>query len=465
MIHLDSSLGIEICGTSLVFTVVKRGVRRFRACRSRTIENFLQLDKAQLRDRVQQIRKQNGFNRDNVVLGLPRDQVILRQLELPAEAEENLPQLVKYQVEYYQPGEEANGSYFDYAVVGRDPANQKLTLLVALVRRDWLDPYLERLGANRIAPTRVEISPSAIFNLVCLKKGLLSGRGLVAVFDINDHAPEIVVLKGRQEVFSRALQIDPEGADMAAVLDPLQELLSEMKIRDGSIDRFYFSGTRAAPLFQAFKERFKETEWLSEAFKGSLQTAGHDNSVVSAGFALAPFCARRSPVSLNLLPPERRKTIRKIVYVPAALLALVLLAELLALGLHSYYQGRQFGASLDARIEALEPQVRDLRKIQTDIEKTRGDIDYLEEITHNRTVTLDGLKELTEKMPQEAYLQMLTIDTQSRSIDITGYSNNPTAIQNLLLRSSHFQKVENKYTTYDQRVKKDRFNFRAEIKP
>ncbi len=464
MFGIDSSLGIEIRGDDAVFTVVKRMVNGFAVGRSHVIENFLQLDKAQLRQKLQQIRKQNGFNRENIILGLPRSQVILRQLELPLEASENLGQLLKYQVEYYQPSEDGT-SYFDHLVLKKDLERKKLVLLVAMVRKGWLDPYIERLWANKFPPSRVEISTSAIFNLVTLKKELLAGKNLVVVFDINERTSEIVVLKGREEVFSREVNADTASLTVDQLLEQLQLLLSQVKIEDGSIDRFYFSGTAAEALCGAFKQRFAETELLANTLKGSLKLKEEARLSKSVGFALAPFRRRKqSPVALNLAPPERRRVVRKISYLPTVLLVLILIAGMFAWAGREYFQSQEFADQLDQRIHDLEPKVKELEKIRADIDKTKADIANLEEITRGRTTMLDVLKELTEKMPQEAYLQMLTIDTGGKYVDITGYSDNPTAIQNLMLKSARLQKVENKYTTFDARVKKERFNFRADIK-
>ena len=171
MISFDSSLGIEIRGDHLVLTVVRRGVMGFRAGTSHVIENFLQLDKSAAAARLQQFRKQESFNKDNVVLGVPRSRAILRQVELPLEASENLSQVVRYHVEYLQPSDETV-SYFDHVILRQDEERKKLVLLVALVPKGWLDPYLERLSASKIFPSRVEISTSALFNLVSLRKEL-----------------------------------------------------------------------------------------------------------------------------------------------------------------------------------------------------------------------------------------------------------------------------------------------------
>ena len=63
MLSVDSSLGIEIRDDSLVFTVVKRQLNGLRVGQSQVIENFLQLDKERLQERLQQVRKRNGYNR------------------------------------------------------------------------------------------------------------------------------------------------------------------------------------------------------------------------------------------------------------------------------------------------------------------------------------------------------------------------------------------------------------------
>ncbi|MEE8160426.1 MAG: hypothetical protein V3T61_02185, partial [Acidobacteriota bacterium] len=125
MLKLDSALGIEIRGDSLVFATVSKGLRDFTLNHCGVLENYKDLPSSEIYSWVQGYLERKGFNRENVIVGLPRDRVVIRQVELPREVEENLDGVIRLQVEKLEPLEEET-SYYDYTVLDRDQKQGKI---------------------------------------------------------------------------------------------------------------------------------------------------------------------------------------------------------------------------------------------------------------------------------------------------------------------------------------------------
>ena len=83
MFNLDSALGIEIVGDKLFFTIVKKRYQGYSVQGSMVLKNYADMPEPELYGRVRHFISQHSFNRDNVILGIPRDDVILRYITLP----------------------------------------------------------------------------------------------------------------------------------------------------------------------------------------------------------------------------------------------------------------------------------------------------------------------------------------------------------------------------------------------
>lgn len=76
------------------------------------------------------------------VLQLPRRQVLTKRLKLPGAAEENLRQVLSYEMDRQTPFK-ADRVYFDYRIAGRDPRTRELTVELVVVPREALDRCVE----------------------------------------------------------------------------------------------------------------------------------------------------------------------------------------------------------------------------------------------------------------------------------------------------------------------------------
>ena len=100
------SLGVSFGPDALHLSLLSSHWERVRRVDAETIEGFQAMPPDRRRRRVQAFLERNRAAHCSVVVSLPRREVLLRQLELPLEARENLAKVVEYQRVHLLPSEE-----------------------------------------------------------------------------------------------------------------------------------------------------------------------------------------------------------------------------------------------------------------------------------------------------------------------------------------------------------------------
>ena len=90
----------------------------------------------------------------DLVLCLPPDKVLSRSLTLPLAAEENLREVLGFEMSRKTPFN-ADQVYYDYRITAREPAKSILTLDLVATPRQVLDELLEQLAELGISPQQV----------------------------------------------------------------------------------------------------------------------------------------------------------------------------------------------------------------------------------------------------------------------------------------------------------------------
>jgi general secretion pathway protein L len=111
-------------------------------------------------------------NAGEVVLCLPRHKALIKELTLPLAAEENLREVLAFEMNRQTPFR-AEQVYYDYALATRDVRKAVLTVVLVLVPRQVLEELLAALGRLGFYPDVVTTRPD-------------QGEGLLAVNLIPD---------------------------------------------------------------------------------------------------------------------------------------------------------------------------------------------------------------------------------------------------------------------------------------
>ena len=92
MIYLKTSIGIELRGEDMVISSLESHFAEGVFTHFKRIANYRHRDKEELRQEIQLFFKSNGLGKDNIVLGIPRKDMVLRYLDFPSEVADNLKQ-------------------------------------------------------------------------------------------------------------------------------------------------------------------------------------------------------------------------------------------------------------------------------------------------------------------------------------------------------------------------------------
>ena len=107
-------------------------------------------DEPRRRSAFRALLQRAGETRDRVRVRLARGEALVRRVAMPMATEENLRQVLAFEMDRLTPFR-AEEVYFDYRVVSRDAAAGRLSVAIAVARREVVDALLGRLrtlGAN-----------------------------------------------------------------------------------------------------------------------------------------------------------------------------------------------------------------------------------------------------------------------------------------------------------------------------
>jgi general secretion pathway protein L len=102
------------------------------------------LDESRRRAAVRALLERSGETRARARVALGRDDVLVRRVSMPAATEENLAQVLGFEMDRLSPFR-ADEVYFDHRVVARDPASGQFTVELAIARRDLVDARVKQL--------------------------------------------------------------------------------------------------------------------------------------------------------------------------------------------------------------------------------------------------------------------------------------------------------------------------------
>ena len=159
----------------------------------------------------------------------------------------------------------------------------------------------------------------------------------------------------------------------------------------------------------------------------------------AALLALAVAVGPRTP-ALNLLPAEARLwTPSREQLVTVGIIGVTALLGL-ALALTHVIKTERYLDHLSQEIRRLDPEVKAVERLAGELGQKRRVLAALEAAQDGRIPALPILSELTETLPQGAWLQGLTLDRQG--IELVGQSDGASALIPLLEASDRLERVE-----------------------
>ena len=111
----------------------------------------------------------NGFIRQHRIpsialfIGIPGHLCVHREIEFPLAVKENLRATLTYEMEKYVPLA-VEDIYFDCQIVSEDKDNDRLKVMIAVVKKEDLEPYLRLSELLECGVSGIEAAPAALSN-------------------------------------------------------------------------------------------------------------------------------------------------------------------------------------------------------------------------------------------------------------------------------------------------------------
>lgn len=370
-----------------------------------------------------------GLAPRTVAIGLARAAVTVKPIDLPPVAGE-MRDMVKFELERHLPFP-ADDAPFDFVPLppeGEPGTAEARRVLIAAADRRVVDAVVRLAEEAKLRPVSVTVATHDLLALVRTDPK----RSVAWVHRAGDTA-DVLLLRGSAIVLSRS--IPAEDGQLAA-----EVRRSFTVARWKNCDVVWVSGDHAATATEALAElgvpvsappytprAQQRLTSLGEGPRGALELA----LAVASGRGIRP---------LDLVPAAlrpRRLTRHQWITVGMAAATLVLsLAALVVPGFREQYRLGQ----LNAEIRRIDPEVRAVERVLGELERKRQLLATIATVEATALRPLPVLRELTEILPGDAWLTMITLDT--KGVELTGQAAQASVLIALLENSPWLERVE-----------------------
>lgn len=458
MFSFEAATAMVIREGDLILLSVEKGIREVTLKGAALIRDFRQLPPAQLIDQLKEEIRSKGMNTENIVLGLERDHVIVRTVELPIDVEENLQQVVDFQMEKFEPLEDEL-SVSDFVVVARDQEQQTIQLEIFMAPASALDEPMALLDELGLYPASVRIMSHSLSRLLEIHPDGYPKSEPALIIEAAGRWVAFNLALGPGRAISAKASVQ-EGYGLKQVLSEFEAFVAQAEVSTEKICKIYLTGEEAPRLLPEFKERFEDCDRLFEKarLKGPVMTASQLEPLADAlGLAISGWSRKGA---YNLLPPEKRVVRQRPSLVPTLVLSLLLVLMGGAVVARGLIQTNRVLEQVDHRVNTYRSGVEATRSMEEQIKQRRARLDELQAMLAGGDTVLNVLRELTDKIPDDSYLESIGI--QGDQLNLTGYSDKASVLLTILLQSECLQDVNQRFII-PGRDNKEKFRFEATI--
>jgi len=391
-----------------------------------------------------------------VYVCLPQDQAIVQQVLLPTAAQDNISQVLEYEIERQLPFKR-DEIYYDYLPIGKK--GEKLGVYVFAIPKKRLDGLLALLNSLGINPRGVETTATALANYL-LYTGE-SGAGGAAVVAGHPSGWELIGVEAKSSDWKSAGELLfshrfstaewAHGAGQETLQDGLRRVPKIFRCGDLAalnglaVDRLTAAGELAA----AGQRRLP---WL--------KAESAPEFIPAVGAALRGV--REASLKTNLLHQavgegDGSKSLSLLNTVLSVVLFIALIGWAASFPIKDELRLRQ----LQKENQNLTPAVEALRREDDQLERLRKEVGFLSELEQRRGEVLRVLDELSKVVPNNAYLSNLRY--RAGVMEVQGNAENASALIPLLERSPVFENVNFNAPSNRGRDNRETFSLKADI--
>lgn len=386
----QSAMGLSICENDLIITVVCKKLVKYSHETFR-IKDFMFKDVQLLKHAM----LQRGNFVGEIILSLPRELAIVREIDYPHTNLKELREALTYQLDSFIPFSNED-VYFDIHSLSQNRYDTKV--LIVAVKKAELDNILLRLQAVEIIPTRVIISPFAFLPILAEKKGSIvlvnkSEKNYSYNRFENNHLVVSSIVKTEGELINQIKTHLPDEVLLANAIDGFSP--DECKVPSQLLDEY-------------------------------LESYG------SALYGLSEYSC-----NLSLISSSRKRLNAQMVLLCFLMGFLVCFIFLIP-----YIQktnNLSILKTIDTQIKSIKKDVSVVEKLQDQIAILDKAVNKVNEIKEIYIPRIDVILELAKVLPSDAWVKAITI--VDNTFEVEGDAVSSTNLIPILENSPHFSGV------------------------
>lgn len=450
--------------------------------------------------------QQNRVKCDNVVLGIPRRDVIIRRISLPPVEKEDLRQIIGFEIERHIPFP-SREVYFDVQILDQKP-EVGISALVVAVRREIVDFYVNLLDGIGLTCSVVDVTNFSTYGLLTyvLSRRKLIGmetKGNCLMIDIGNTDVEINLIMGDRLTASRSVtkETDSESRldlivegdfkstyetpeeeettlkdlELSQETNSLVEFLEEKSgelLRLNSQAGFFGDSNNKVFLFGADTDRprlvdhFKARVDADVSLLRPLDMLPVPRNIksedLSGAFALALKGVVDYPLHLNLLPglvstDKKQKDPRRLT---AALLIMVLIIGGVSF-IGGYVRERRMLKEVTQKIDKIKLLGEKAIAMGKKVQELSNRKKEVEEFAAYKVFVTDLLLELTDIIPESDWIERMNLE--KNELEIVGYANSASSLISILETSLYFEDVKFTSSITMRGLEKQKFKIKAKL--
>lgn len=397
---------------------------------------------------VNEFLRRYSVSPTNIFVGIPRDRVILKNIILPLAVKENLRGALGYEMEKYTPFV-VDDVFFDFQWLGEDNVQNTLEILLAVAKKEDLISYLGLKELIGRGISGIEISSAAIVNSLSHICSCPADNAYTIVYLAEKYFEVAIMSDGRLGYARRYACAEDHELLFQRISQGVEQVQKSSRLKKESVGLLLCGPAASEKTAHALREDGYSTQEVN----GASINLPSQELMPALGLALRGL--NSLPNQMNLLPPEMQKRPSRSGYY--LMVILLMMAVFCGFGWWGsrIQQQRLLIENLDRQVAHLRSEVAASEEIRKQCEEVRGKLDALISVTSREKPVLEVLKELTNRVPQSAWLNGLSLS--KGKVVITGYAERASVLIPVLEASPLFQNVVFLSTITKTREGRERF--------
>lgn len=486
-LYLEKSLGIDFQKEMVTTVLLGKTLRGmdlldYHICYYGS--NSSEESDKQFIENLSNLIKRNKLTNIRGAFCFPRNDIILKYIDIPAPAKEDIKAILEYEIEKHVPLNK-DDIYYDFQIIKKKEVSL-YNILIAASRKPQVDHFINLLKEASVIPSLISLSTVSNINLLSFNN--YDQNIFNAVIEIGFLSVNISFILDGSVSFSKSAPI-PENQNWRKCLsenavsgDKLQTiaenftefLLKEINLSlvsyreipsNKPIDCFYLSGggLLARPVKKLLEQKISGTVHLLDPLAKFQKNdiSEDDRNFLTNAIGTGIQNHIKNKFCINFLPASLRKYAKDHSFKTMLILTGVFMFLLLVIAFSIFLKTSSSLNKIENKLNKIKKEVIAADNMEREYEKIIRQKLTLQEIQINNPSRLRILKELTSLLPSDLWLSNLVI--KQDAAEITGSADSTSKLVPLLEKANIFSDVH--FIDSIKRIKnRERFKIKLPLK-